>query len=150
MTEAALFALPLLTGVGLVAIAQPDGRRGVCNVTPRLQPPGWVFSVVWPILYLMLGAALVLVWRSKHVPTLIALLGGIIGLQAWWWIFSSACRPAAAFLSLAALAAFFGIFAINQIPNNPRVALLLAPLVAWCSFATYLSYQIWVGDIHDK
>ena len=144
--EIALFSFPILTGVGLVSLVAPQ-RRGICDVTPRLQPPGWVFSVVWPILYLLLGAALVLVWRTRNTPAFLTLFGGVLALQAWWWIFSTACRPMGAFLSLVAIAVGFAVFAAYQIPNNPRVAALLAPLVAWCAFASYLSYQIVVGDV---
>ena len=158
--ETALFLFPIIIGLGSVSLLALTGarppRRGICNVTPTLQPPGWVFSVVWPILYLLLGGALVLVWRAGGrqwtAPVFLFLFAAIFALQAWWWTFSTICRPRAAFVSLLAIAVGFALFALwaalhRDTPTYRTVALLILPLVAWTSFASFLSYQIVVGQI---
>ena len=56
--------LPL--AVGGVAAWLTMGSMGVYGalMQPPLSPPGWVFPVVWSILYILMGIASVLVWKS--------------------------------------------------------------------------------------
>ena len=40
-------------------------------VKPEAQPPGWLFGVVWPILYLLMGIALAII---AQFPLLVPML----------------------------------------------------------------------------
>lgn len=69
-TETILYALPFILVPNILGVA------GAFFARPRLEtwyrtlrkpwftPPNWVFSVVWPTLYFMIGLATFLVWRD--------------------------------------------------------------------------------------
>ena len=71
MKKFLLFVLALVISFlpGIIGMMfSPDGASDVWyNVLnkPFLTPPGWVFAVVWPILYLILGIALYLIIVDK-------------------------------------------------------------------------------------
>ncbi len=35
-------------------------------IRPPLAPPGWVFGVVWPILYALMGIGAARIWLAEH------------------------------------------------------------------------------------
>ena len=51
-TDVIIFLIPLITGYFMSAICPMKKGEAGSNVPAR--PPGWVFGVVWPILYLLL------------------------------------------------------------------------------------------------
>ena len=60
-----LIAVPLAVG-GLAALLSGGmGEAYQSYAKPPLSPPGWVFAVVWPILYALMGYASFLVARSE-------------------------------------------------------------------------------------
>jgi tryptophan-rich sensory protein len=151
-----MLLLPLVVGSGLVGLItwiqrkrngeSPDQR--LCGKVPMSQPPSWVFAVVWPILYLLMGIVLMVVWRGegrRFTSLILWFLVGIAGLQVWWLLFTQWCQPWLAFASLVVLAiVFIGI--INRIwRRHGLIAILMIPLVAWLSFASYLSYEVAKG-----
>ena len=56
-------AIPLAVG-GLSTLISGGMSDYQDLVKPPLSPPGWVFAVVWPILYLLMGYASYLVYIS--------------------------------------------------------------------------------------
>ena len=57
-------ALPLLVG-GLSAWLTMDGMKLFERLNqPPLSPPGWVFGIVWTILYVLMGISVYLVLQS--------------------------------------------------------------------------------------
>ena len=57
-------AIPLLVG-GLSAFISGGGMQTFGMLTqPPLSPPGWLFPVIWTILYILMGIASWLVWTS--------------------------------------------------------------------------------------
>ena len=56
--------IPLAVG-GLAAWLTMDSMAQFAALAqPPLSPPGWVFPVVWTVLYLLMGWASFLVWKS--------------------------------------------------------------------------------------
>ena len=56
--------IPVIVG-GLSAWVSMDGMKHFEQVAkPPLTPPGWLFPVAWTILYLLMGYASYVVWRS--------------------------------------------------------------------------------------
>ncbi len=113
-----------------------------------LTPPGWVFPVVWPVLYLMMGIAL---WRflESEAPSRARALGvTLFGAQLvlnglWSYLFFGLHRPGLALVEIAMLwltiAAVIAVFARHA----RGAALLLVPYLAWVAFATYLNFEVW-------
>lgn len=117
---------------------------------PLLNPPAWVFGPVWTILYLLMGIAAWLVWK-KHKEeaqgTNRAL--GIFGVQLllntlWSVLFFGLQSPALAFIDIVLLwlAIVWTMIAFSRI--SPLATYLLAPYLAWVTFASYLNYVIWI------
>jgi tryptophan-rich sensory protein len=112
---------------------------------PSWQPPDWLFAPVWTILYLMIAVSGWLVWRKAGTDAALPL--AVFGLNlilnaGWSAIFFGMRRPDLAlfqliglWLSTAALISVFG-------PISANAAFLLAPYLAWVSFAGVLNYAI--------
>ena len=50
---------------GLVSGSSAENRWYSALTKSDLNPPGWAFGVVWPILYLMMGIALAIVFNAR-------------------------------------------------------------------------------------
>ena len=58
-------AIPLIVG-GLSALITSENMNLYSRIeTPLLSPPGWIFPVVWTILYTLMGVSFYLVWNSN-------------------------------------------------------------------------------------
>lgn len=108
----------------------------------KLNPPGWVFGVVWPILYLLLAIFFVLLVKDKKSvksPPLILFIIQIILNLGWTTIFFRfKMIKFALFLILLINALSIAIFVM--IKNNTKY--LLLPYILWLTFASYLNGYI--------
>ena len=111
-------------------------------VSPPLAPPGWVFPVVWSILYVLMGIAAGLVVKSGDVDSrqALALYYLQLGLNLLWplvffrfeWI-----TLAAVWLLLLTAAVYAAWSRFREI--SPSAGWLLVPYLLWCLFALYLN-----------
>ena len=114
---------------------------------PSWNPPGWIFGPVWTTLYILMGIALYLVWRSpdsKAKRTAIILFGAQLILNFFWsFIFFDQRQIGVALGEIIALwgLIILTIFAFAKV--NKMAAWLLVPYISWVSFATMLTYTIW-------
>lgn len=114
---------------------------------PTWNPPGWIFGPVWTALYVMMAMAAWLVWRQggwqkQRKPLLIFLVQ--LALNALWTpLFFGLHWPGVAFAEIVllwlAIAATITVFH----PVNRTAMLLLAPYLAWVSFAAALNFSLW-------
>lgn len=44
------------------------GQIYTAFVKPPLSPPGWLFGVIWPILYLLMGIAAYIIYQMPQTP----------------------------------------------------------------------------------
>lgn len=117
---------------------------------PALNPPNWIFGPVWTTLYFLMGVALYLVWTSKkgkETQRNQALWIFFIQLAlntAWSIIFFGLESPGVALIEIlimwSAIAWTIKLF----YPLSKLAAYLLIPYILWVSFATYLTYSIWI------
>ena len=119
-----------------------DGLR-----KPSWTPPSWIFGPVWTILYASMAVAAWLVWRRRGLAGArlpLSLFGVQLALNlAWSGIFFAMRRPGLAFgeillLWMAILATSLAFGGISR-----RAAGLLAPYLAWVTFAAALNFAIW-------
>lgn len=154
-SDAGWFFFPLLVGVGLTGVVGVlRGKRGdespVCGQRAYHQPPGWVFAVVWPILYTLLGGSLAMLWRAvgrQWTPEVMGIVIGVLALQVWWFIFTFKCLPWGAFAFLVALWIGFIVLVIRLFSIQQWSAILLIPLILWLTFASLLSFEIATGRV---
>lgn len=152
-SDAAIGLFPLVVGIGLTGIVgwgRGRGERPVCGVRALHQPPGWVFAVVWPVLYLLVGIGLMLLWRAvdrQWTPEVIGGVVGVVALQVWWFLFTFKCLPWGAFGYLVALLVGFAVLAWRMARVSVWAAWMLVPLLVWLSFASFLSFEIATGRV---
>ena len=116
--------------------------------TPSYLPPSWAFGVVWPILFLLMGIALFLVWRQpKSSLRNYALF--LFGLQLvfnifWSFMFFTLQCPACGLVWIGILwmLILFNIFAFWRISKISGG--LLIPYILWVSFAIALNYGFYL------
>ncbi len=115
---------------------------------PPLSPPGWLFPVVWTILYVLMGIALYLVVitksRETKIPAYISFGVQLFFNFFWSIIFFNAQAYLFAFIWLLLLwvAIVVNIYFFNKI--NSRAAKLLLPYIIWVTFAGYLNLGIYI------
>jgi len=114
---------------------------------PPLTPPGWIFPVVWTLLYAMMGVALFLVWRRREAqlrrPALAVFAAQLVLNAAWSWLFFGLHRPDLAFLDIVLLWLLILASIVLFRRIRPLAAALLVPYLAWVSFASYLNFMLW-------
>ena len=114
---------------------------------PSWNPPNSIFAPVWTALFIMMGVSVWLVWRRRHgieTRPAMMLFGAQLVLNALWSaLFFGMQRPGWAAIEIVLLwlviAATIAVFARISKP----AAWLLAPYLAWVSFATALNFAIW-------
>lgn len=135
--------------VGSVFTASAIPNWYATLVRPALNPPGWLFGPVWTMLYALMGIALFLVWKKglAHMGVRKAL--SVFGLQLflnaiWSIVFFGLQSPAWAFANIVALWVAIAWTMILFYRLSRPAMWLLAPYIAWVSFAGYLNYCIWM------
>jgi len=114
---------------------------------PYWAPPAGVFGPVWTLLYMVMGVAAWLIWRERGWSRARGALGLFVlqlGFNTLWsWLFFGWHRGALAFADIVVLLALIvaTIIAFGRIRR--LAAWLLAPYLAWVTFATLLNYSVW-------
>ena len=137
-------AIPLILGA-LSGFMVRGGMDAFASLQkPPLTPPGWVFPVVWTILYAMMGYASYLVYASGEssgaVRVALAAYGVSLAVNLLWpQLFFGQGAYTAAFVLLCALlvlvlwtARLFGALV-------PKAGALLVPYLIWVIYAGYLN-----------
>lgn len=106
------------------------------GISVKFRPPGYVFGIVWPILYILLGLS----WINSNPSSnkTIELLYFVLSSLLAYWIVVYACQKNkrnAVFIMLAIILNI-GILMV-QIPKKSQ--LYLVPLGIWLLFALLIS-----------
>jgi tryptophan-rich sensory protein len=150
LVRLALFVIPTIMFLGFLSGTMSgstaDNAWYQTLLKPAIQPPGWVFGVVWPTLYLMLGLALAMVLnargaRDRNVAIVLFLSQFLINLT-WSPIFFGAHQVTAAFFIILVMlgVAIATTFAFARV--RKAAAWLMVPYLVWISFAAILNFQI--------
>lgn len=111
---------------------------------PSWNPPSSVFAPVWTILYILMGVSAFMVWREGPSTVNMGLFAVQLTLNlAWSILFFGMRRPDLAFYEIILL--WLSILATALVfAKVDRVAgWLLAPYLAWVTFAAVLNFTIW-------
>lgn len=145
---AAAFALAFIIIGSLIGAATGPASDGwyAGLVKSTLNPPGWIFGVVWPILYALIGISTALIWLARDKPAARAALV-LMGVQmllnyAWSFIFFRLHLIDLAFWWILLVAAMVALLIALAWRIRPIAAVLLLPYVAWLGFAAYLAGTI--------
>ena len=117
---------------------------------PSWAPPAWVFGPAWTILFVLMAASAWLVVKGRALSSsrsALTLYGTQLALNAiWTWLFFHWHLGAAAFVEVLILLAMVVITARAFYRVKPLAGWLMAPYIAWVSFASLLTYSVWQGN----
>jgi translocator protein len=117
-------------------------------VKPDFYPPGWTFSVVWTVLYTLMGISLYIVLTRRDVAyrkVSLIVFGTQFALNlAWSPVFFIGSYYLAAFvLLIAIMISTFAMIAVF-LRVDRTAALLQLPYAVWLCIAAYLSYSVYI------
>ena len=142
-------AIPLLVG-GLSALLTSGAMQSFNEINkPPLSPPGWLFPVVWTLLYALMGIASHLIYTAKYSAGLAgnALLFYMLQLIFnffWSIIFFNWEAYLLAFIWLLILLALIIVTTVKFYRISKAAAYLMIPYIIWVSFAGYLNLGIYL------
>jgi len=121
---------------------------------PSFNPPNWIFSPVWILLFLLMGISLYLMWEkgfeNKKAKTAFFIFGVQLILNILWSIlFFYLQSPLYAFIEIIILWLAILLTIISFYNISKPAAYLLLPYILWVIFAGYLNYSIWQLQIND-
>tara|TARA_Y100001949_G_scaffold48020_2_gene39784 strand:- start:636 stop:1094 length:459 start_codon:yes stop_codon:yes gene_type:complete len=108
----------------------------------ELNPPGYVFGIVWPILYVLMMISAFLTYKKVFVVFNIQLIFN----AAWSWLFFRYQMPLVSLLDIYLLIVM-NIYILKLMYHESKIAFLLfLPYVLWISFASYLNLFIVINN----
>lgn len=114
----------------------------------KAQPPGFVFGIVWPILYVCMAYSYYLIYtstsRSNKFKFYALFLSGITLLINLYYIYITGCKKnwtnglwtLLAYLILVCVQVFLAYSVA------PLAGIVLSPLLGWCIFAIVMNINI--------
>ena len=116
-------------------------------IKPPLAPPGWLFPVVWTVLYALMGIGAGLVYQQPVSPTkdraLNLMVAQLVVNFFWPLLFFNARAYGFAVLWLLLLLVLVVWMTLEFRKVSPLAALLQIPYILWLLFATYLNAAVW-------
>lgn len=114
---------------------------------PPLNPPNWIFGPAWTLLYILMATAAGHVWsqvgwrRSRAALSLFFAQLALNGL--WSYLFFGLQSPLASLVDIVIL--WLAIVATMRsfFQHSVLSGWLLAPYLAWVTYASYLNFMIW-------
>ena len=141
-------ALPLLVGLISGLLTRNAMQDFQTLVKPPLAPPGWLFPVVWTILYTLMGISAYLIQTSSADPEaksdalmiyryqlIVNFLWPVLFFSFGWYLF------AFAWILLLWGLVILMIWDFSKISKT--AAYLNIPYLIWLTFAAYLNGAIW-------
>ena len=108
----------------------------------ELNPPSYVFGIVWPILYILMMVSSFLAHKKIFSIFIVQLFFN----AAWSWLFFRFQMPLIALLDIYFLIAI-NIYILNLMYKENKLAFFLfIPYVVWISFASYLNLFIVINN----
>lgn len=114
---------------------------------PPLSPPGFIFPIVWTILYILMGVSSYFVYESHNPKKVKALkiYADQLFFNFWWSIiFFRFSLYLFALLWLLTMIVLIAIMIYKFYRIKALSAYLQIPYLFWCLFAAYLNFMIYM------
>jgi translocator protein len=154
---------PWLTGLAVAVLTAGAAAFGGAVTTPnleawytglsksRLNPPGIVFAIVWPVLFTLMATGALMVLRkagsfraaSGPLGVYFTMLGANM---AWSFVFFELKAAALALAVIVALWLLIWAMQVEFARFSRPAAWLQVPYMIWVSFAGYLNAVIWLQN----
>ena len=137
-----LIFIPIILGYSTQLICKLDKNTGSAV---KFRPPSIVFSIVWPILYILLGISWMISMNNTKMLWLTMMLYIVLNLMLYSWVivyckFKS--KKGAVWVLVSSIALSLACFT----QGNNISKLLLTPLIAWLIFALHMN----IADINSS
>ena len=142
-----IIALLIPLAVGAVSSLISGTMMAPTFIQPSFSPPGYLFPIVWTILYILMGISSYLVYMSDSPAKPAALLVYAIQLVFnffWTILFFRFSLYGLAFLWLLTLIGLIAIMIYLFSKIRPTAAYLQLPYLLWCLFAAYLNFAVYM------
>ena len=139
--------IPLVGGFlsGLISLG---GMKEFNSLTkPFLAPPGFIFPIVWTILYILMGVSSYLIYSENDYHSNCCLKIYIINLFInflWSPIFFGLNLRLFAFIWIILLDLVVVYMILCFYKVNKKAAYFQIPYLIWCLFATYLNLAFYI------
>jgi tryptophan-rich sensory protein len=139
-----LLIAPIVLGLGSGYFVS---RKKIPKVKSYLNPPSWLFGIVWPILYLLIGYSSYLIWNTTTISMsnkqfyLFLYVLQVILVMSWWPYFVNYPNKLFSTVSLIMLTVFAIVVTILFYKVKAVAGYFLIPYVIWLSFASFLTSQ---------
>lgn len=144
-----IISLAISLGVGGLATLLTMGAREdyASLIKPAFSPPGWLFPVVWTVLFVLMGISAWIVYESDCTLKIqaLALYGLSLVINFLWPIFFfNMGKYLASFFWLIVL--WILVFSMIRLflAVDKRAGLLQIPYLVWLTFAGYLNLGVYL------
>lgn len=135
-----------LTVGGLSALSTANNMNIYDKINPPpIVPPGWLFAVVWTVLFILMGISAAMIFTSDSAQKDDALFIYAVSLVlnfSWSIFFFNMLAFLISFIILIALWLSIILTIIKYYKINKVAAWLQVPYLLWVTFAGYLNVAI--------
>lgn len=142
MSSLVFFLIVVGGGISIGVLTAPGDWYAQLQ-KPFFNPANWIFGPVWTVLYLIIAYVGWRIWYIDERTALWQLWLIQMALNFLWSpVFFAAQKPALALIVIAGLLMTLVLLIRAARRNDPVIALLFLPYLAWVSFATLLNAAI--------
>lgn len=146
----AVVTVPFVVLLGLLSGRMVEVGNDNCwyraLAKPALNPPDWVFPIVWTALYILLGLALAMILNARgsrlRGAAVALFVVQLLANLAWTPLFFGAHQVVNSALLIVVMLALTIATAFVFGRIRPLAAWLLVPYLVWISFAGLLTWEI--------
>ncbi|HOK91754.1 MAG TPA: tryptophan-rich sensory protein [Spirochaetota bacterium] len=115
---------------------------------PDFNPPNWVFSPVWTLLFILIGLSFYIIWKNnfggKKVLLLNIFFTQLFANLIWSLFFFGLRSPFWALIDIIVLwlAILVNIIVFYRV--SKPAGILLVPYILWVSFAALLNFYLYI------
>ena len=149
ITKEEIISLLIPLSVGIISgLLSMNGIKEFATLSkPFLSPPGFIFPIVWTILYVLMGISSYLIYNEQDYQSTCCLKIYALNLFVnfmWSLIFFGLKLRLFAFIWIIILdiVVIYMIYCFYKV--NKKAAYLQIPYLIWCLFATYLNLAIYL------
>ena len=149
-TKKKIIAIIIPLGIGLLSyLLTKNGISNYVNTLhkPGFAPPGFLFGIVWTILYILMGLSSYYIYESMDCHKSNCLLLYILNLFlnfSWTIIFFNLEARLFAFLFIILLDVVVVLMSMCFYGINRKAGLLNIPYIIWLLFATVLNFSVYL------
>ena len=138
-----VIAVILAAVIGSLASTQANSDLWYISLNKSdLNPPSYVFGIVWPILYVLMMISAYLAHKRIYEIFIIQLVFN----AAWSWLFFKFQMPLISLVDIYLLIALNLYITTLMYRENKLAFILFIPYVLWISFASYLNLFIVINN----